>query len=101
MMVMKAAAYVFMIFGLNTSVLEPGTVIYPATGIVCDIASETNEVRVVDANGDEWAYEDPDASELEAGDVISMIMDTNGTPETDDDTILYAIYSGPIKSPRK
>ena len=73
--------------------------IYPRTFMVVNLESETDTVVCIDAVGMEWAFEG--IEDWEIGDLVSAIMNDNGTENITDDyftEIRYAGYISPIES---
>lgn len=73
---------------------KPGTItMYPKTTICLAVNHQTEVVTVTDCNGTEWQFSG--CQDFEEGDLIALIMNDNGTPDTIwDDTIITARYSG-------
>lgn len=68
-------------------------VIYPAVGVVTAVDYETDTVTVEKANG--HAYEFYGVEDLMPGDVMALLMYSNGTPYTqEDDAVISARYGG-------
>jgi len=70
------------------ALISSGT-IYPETMKVTSIQGGIARMEVTTGH----AYE-MDAEDYEIGDLVSLIMYSNGTPEVTDDVILSARYSG-------
>lgn len=65
---------------------------YPLTTVIVNIDRDIDVVTVRDCVGFEWQFEG--AEDLEVGDICSMIMEKNGTPEVFDDIIVDYKYDG-------
>lgn len=66
---------------------------YPKTTICLAVNHQTEVVTVTDCNGTEWQFSG--CQDFEEDDLIALIMNDNGTPDTIwDDTIITARYSG-------
>lgn len=90
-----AALLSLLIFGYNPTVpsYPTGYGYYPASAVIVDINYETDEVLVEDVNGFLYAFYG--CEDYAEGDIVSLIMDSNGTPESvTDDRIIDAKYSG-------
>lgn len=68
--------------------------VYPETAIVTETDLETDLVTVETLNGNLFQFEG--IEDYQTGDIVSMIMDSNKTPEVTDDIILSVKYSGYI-----
>lgn len=68
--------------------------IYPETAIVQEANTETDIVTVETLNGNLFQFYG--VEDYQAGDVVSMIMDSNKTETVSDDIILSVKYSGYI-----
>lgn len=66
--------------------------IYPKTFVVSACDLDNDKVFLVDCAGNEWAISG--IEDWIEGDVASVIMSDNGTPEIYDDEILEIRYSG-------
>lgn len=73
---------------------KPGTItMYPKTTICLAVNHQTDTVTVADCNGTKWTFNG--CQDFEEGDLIALIMNDNGTPDTIwDDTVVTARYSG-------
>ena len=68
-------------------------IIYPATAVVTYVDYTTDTVVVTNATGYNYAFEG--VEDLEVGDVMSLVMYSNGTPWfIPDDQMVSARYSG-------
>ena len=66
---------------------------YPKTTICLAVNHKADTVTVADCNETEWTF--AGCQDFEEGDLIALIMNDNGTPDTIwDDTIITARYSG-------
>lgn len=65
---------------------------YPRTAVVTEVDYANDIVSAIDATGNIWEMTETD--DWLEGDVVSMLMDDNGTPEILDDRIVKAYYSG-------
>lgn len=75
-----------------TMLLTLGISIYTTTGIVTDIDKESDIVTVSDFNGHQFEFYE--VEDWLPGDIASMVMYDNGTPEVEDDIILDVTYVG-------
>ena len=66
--------------------------LYPATGVITDISDDV--VTYEDFNGFKWQFYG--AEDFSIGDVVSVMMNDNNTPEIFDDEIVKVRYSGYI-----
>lgn len=66
--------------------------LYPATATVTDLDYERDIVTVENANG--YAYQFYGCEDYAEGDLVSMILYSNGTDDITDDEILMVYYSG-------
>lgn len=89
-----ATLAVFSVSANETTTLKPGTItMYPKTTICLAVNRQMDVVTVADCNGTEWTF--ADCQDFEEGDLIALIMNDSGTPDTIwDDTIITARYSG-------
>lgn len=72
---------------------KSGANTYPKTTICLAVNHQTEVVTVTDCNGTEWQFNG--CQDFEEGDLIALIMNDNGTPDTIwDDTVVTARYSG-------
>lgn len=70
--------------------------IYPNTMFVIDLDETNDEVICIDFNGNTWSFSG--IEDWAIGDIVSMIMDNNNTPQTIyDDSIMQVRYSGWIE----
>ena len=95
-----AAGIITAAFSVGASEMKtakPGTIsLYPKTAICLAVNRQTDTVTVADCNGTEWQFSG--CQDFEEGDLIALIMNDNGTPDTIwDDTIITARYSGGTK----
>lgn len=65
---------------------------YPDTGLVYEVNEKENTVSYICQNGNCFAFYG--VEDWVVGDLVSVIMDDNGTPEVADDIILNCRYSG-------
>lgn len=65
---------------------------YPTTAKVIKVNRKTDTVTVRDYSGHKWKFRG--CEDYEKNDVVSMLMDTNGTRIVTDDIILQVRYSG-------
>ena len=65
--------------------------LYPKTGAVTSIWKDDDMVTVMDCNGYLWDFYG--IEDWQVGDTCSMIMDSNGTANIYDDTIVMVHYS--------
>ena len=66
---------------------------YPTCGIIVENDERTETVTVEDFNGNHWQFNG--VEDWLVGDIVSMIMSDNGTPDTIyDDQIVMVKYSG-------
>lgn len=86
----------FTVSASETNATKPGTItMYPKTTICLAVNHQADTVTVADCNGTEWQFSG--CQDFEEGDLIALIMNDNGTPDTIwDDTIITARYSGGI-----
>lgn len=66
--------------------------IYPMTAKVIKVNRKRNVVTVRQYNGNTWKFRG--CEDYTKGDVVSMLMDSNGTENVKDDVILQVRYSG-------
>ena len=72
-------------------------VIYPATAVITSVDYETDVVTVQRSTGFVYTFEG--VEDLTVGDVMSLLMYSNGTPDTiADDVVISARYSGFVSS---
>ena len=77
----------------STMVLLAHGVIYPTAAVVTAVDYDLDLVTVEKATG--FVYEFYGVEDLCVGDVMAMLMYSNGTPETiADDIVISARYSG-------
>ena len=77
----------------TTMVLLAHGIIYPATAVVTAVDYENDVVTVERASG--HVYEFYGVEDLMVGDLMSLVMYSNGTPYTvEDDEVISARYSG-------
>ena len=62
---------------------------YPLTTVVTEI--EGGIATLEDFNGNLWQI---NADDFEVGDICTVIMNGNGTPKVDDDSVIKANYNG-------
>lgn len=65
---------------------------YPLTAKVTKVNKKKNVVTVQDYNGNKWKFRG--CEDYSKGDVVSMLMGSNGTKNVTDDIILQVRYSG-------
>lgn len=65
---------------------------YPLTAKVVKTNRKKNVVIVQDYSGNKWKFRG--CEDYSKGDVVSMLMDSNGTKNVTDDIILQVRYSG-------
>ena len=65
---------------------------YPLTAKVTKVNKKKNVVTVQDYSGNKWKFRG--CEDYENGDVVSMLIDSNGTEKVTDDIILQVRYSG-------
>lgn len=78
---------------LTTSLLFPNAV-YPATGVVTNV-TENEIVSVERTDGHVYEFQDTEFPWWD-GDICTLLMSDNGTPEPEDDKILCHIFSGTV-----
>lgn len=66
--------------------------VYPATAVVVRLDGANDMVTVRSSEGLVWRFQG--CSDYECGDVVSLVMEANATPEITDDTILQSRYAG-------
>lgn len=88
---MKIFALIMLVIqlGINPETTE----IYPMTSQIVGFDYEMNLVTVVDF-GSEECFQFYGIEDWQVGDVVSLIMSNNGTPEIYDDMILDCRYTG-------
>lgn len=69
--------------------------IYPETAIIMKTDLEADLVTVQTLNGN--CFQFYGVEDYQAGDIVSMVMDSGSTPEVEDDIILSVKYSGYIQ----
>lgn len=70
-----------------------GSSTYPATGLVVNLDATKDIVTVLTGNDMLWDF--CGVEDYELGDMVSLLMDDNGTPDDiTDDLIVKAQYSG-------
>lgn len=67
---------------------------YATCGVVTSVDYENNIIEITDFNGEIWLYEE--TNDYFVGDVVSMLMNTNGTENIYDDIIVNIKYCGYI-----
>ena len=72
--------------------LVGSSLIYPVTMQVVDIDTREDLVTIQTATG--FLYEFSGSEDYNCGDLVSVIMFSNGTQDITDDTILCVRYSG-------
>jgi hypothetical protein len=65
---------------------------YPLTAKVIKVNKKKNVVTVQDYSRNKWKFRG--CEDYEDGDIVSMLMDSNGTEKVTDDIILQVRYSG-------
>ena len=86
------AAIVAFVSGGKMTQKKAESCTYPKTAIVVD--ANDRLVKVEDYGGNDWVFES-DAYQWYEGDLVSMIMDDNGTPDNnEDDRIVTVSYGG-------
>lgn len=70
--------------------------VYPHTAVVKEVDYEENVVYCEDFNGHVWSF--TETEDWMKNDVVSMIMDSMGTDEIEDDEIISIKYSGYIET---
>lgn len=65
--------------------------VYAMTCIVTEIATESDTVWITDYNGNSWGFYGIEDWQID--DVVSVVMNDNGTAEISDDTIVNLSYS--------
>lgn len=79
----------------STLVLLAHGVIYPTAAVITQVDYETDTVTVVNATG--FVYEFEGVEDLAEGDMMALVMYSNGTPYTiEDDVVISARYAGYI-----
>ena len=68
--------------------------VYPRTAVVTALEYDTDSVVVTDAVGYVWAFYG--IENYEVGDMVSLIMNDNGTETITDDSVVDALYGGEI-----
>lgn len=66
--------------------------IYPLYSVVTEVDKENDIVTVTDFNGNDWQFSG--CEDWECGNIASLIMHDNGTPDIYDDIIIKAEYNG-------
>lgn len=69
--------------------IAPTHGIYPQCMQVCEFIEETDEVICVDSNGNLWSYYG--IEDYFVGDLVAVIFDDNGTPESIYDDIVIDV----------
>ena len=67
-------------------------IIYPTAAVVTAVDYETGIVTVEKSTGFVYTFEG--VEDLVVGDVMALVMYSNGTPTIEDDVIISARYSG-------
>lgn len=70
--------------------------IYPMTAIITEINYEKNEVTITNCNGFDFKF--VGCEDYEVNDLVSVIMNDNGTINIEDDYIVNQRYDGSIES---
>lgn len=65
---------------------------YPLAGIITSVNYNTDTVIVTTAEGNEWAFYEPE--DWQVGDICAMVMDSMDTESIYDDQILECRYAG-------
>ena len=66
--------------------------LYGLTTVVFDVSYATDTVTVEDFNGNLWQFDG--VEDWVKGDICTLVMDSKGTAEIKDDTIISVHYSG-------
>ena len=66
--------------------------LYGLTTMVFDVSYATDTVTVEDFNGNLWQFNG--VKDWVEGDICTLVMDSKGTAEIKDDTIISVHYSG-------
>lgn len=74
--------------------IEPADGFYAQTAIVTDVDHDLNIVMTATMNGNAWSFYG--AEDWLEGDICSLLMYDNSTPEIYDDVIVGARYSGTL-----
>lgn len=93
--VLCAVLVLFAVIGchhVNDQPINDGTGIYPDTLKVVSLDYESDIVILETSTG--YLYQWTGCEDYLAGDLVSVIMDRNGTPEIFDDIIVSMRYSG-------
>lgn len=81
-------------------------IVYPLSGVVVEVNTETNETIIEDTDGVWWTLEGiertytggANGDTWQVGDIVSMIMYDNGTGDfIEDDIVLTSRYDGNIE----
>lgn len=92
LMAIMVSIIAFVTAGKSAGKQEAESCIYPKTAIVIEISGLC--VKVEDYSGNDWVFESESYQWYE-GDLVSMIMDDNGTPDNnEDDRIVTVSYGG-------
>lgn len=89
-----AAVFAAGFFCAGAANLEPGQThrVYPETAVVVVLDEEEDIVTVQSAGGIRWNF--AGCSDYDPGDVVSLLMEENETPEITDDRVLQSRYAG-------
>lgn len=78
-----------LLFGINRHNIKN---LYGMTAIVTNVSQDTDTVTIEDFNGNLWQFEGTE--DWAINDVVSCIMDSQGTALIKDDVIIKVQYSG-------
>ena len=86
-------ALIVVTIAINAKAEDPTHEVYPRAMEIVEFERNTDTVVCVDAVGLEWAFYG--IEDWSIGDVVIVMLDNNGTPETMvDDIITDTIFSG-------
>lgn len=80
--------------GKGAGANELASHLYPRTAVVVAVDYKEDIVTIVDAVGYEWQF--TECEDWQVGDMVSLIMDDNGTEGITDDIIMDCLYGGTI-----
>lgn len=91
--VLSIVVLVGCVIGLVNIGKKPEVKQYPTCGIIVENDERSETVTVEDFNGNHWQFNG--VEDWLVGDIVSMIMSDNGTPDSIyDDEIVMVKYSG-------
>lgn len=80
--------------GKGAGANELASHIYPRTAVVVAVDYTNDVVTVMDGVGHEWQF--TECEDWHVGDIVSLIMNSNGTENITDDIIMDSLYGGDV-----